>query len=641
MPGFELDAEGGGLSPGKIPQGDRHGVSRRLITAGLLGLAASPAIAQSGGGRLVSVTEKVMVPMRDGVRIAIDLYAPAGPDGAPAAGRFPVILQRWSYGRKANGTEAAARFFASRGYVFASSDMRGVHDSEGEFYMHDPLNDPRDGHDLVEWLAAQRWSSGAVGTFGRSYGGHTQYNTAFGKPPHLKAQFIEEAVTNYHDGGGAWSQGAWLGDHNLSHTLRGILYMRSTRDNPQLKKDVEAALAHYDEMLARPAAEHVEWLARSPAAQKWYRDWLTHPSFDGYWKQFGINPTRYGDYPAVPILFWGGWYDHMTRPFLGAYEGLKRANAAPKELVVGPWNHGGSQRGHADADFGAEAAPSTWEAADAWFSRWLKGQDGGAVRPVRIFVMGSGDGHRTPEGKLFHGGYWRDESAYPLARAKPTVLHLQSGGRLAAAAPARSAPSRLVADPANPIPTILGRIGGAYDQRCKPSYEGCKDDKPLDRREGVLVFRTDPLAAATEVTGPISVTLHFRTDVRDTDLAVKLIDEYPPSKDFPDGFALILVDALRRARYRETLESESLLKPGKRYEMTIELPPTSNLFKAGHRIRLDISGSNYPKFDVNPNTGEPIQFHTHQKVAHTDIFHDRGAPSSVTLPIVPLSKSAT
>jgi putative CocE/NonD family hydrolase len=584
----------------------------------------------------VTVREKVMVPMRDGIRIAVDIYTPAT---AHPGERFPVILQRWSYGRKANNTAATGEWFARHGYVFVSSDMRGNNDAEGVYYMHDPVQDPRDGHDMVEWLAAQPWSTGAIGTYGISYGGHTQYNTALGHPPHLKAQFLINAVTDYHDGGGAWSQGAWLGDHNLSHTLGAILTMHDTANKPDVKARVAAMQKDYDRLLTLPAAEQAKQLAFSPPAQRWFTDWLAHPDYDAYWKGYGINPDRFRDYPDIPIMFYGSWYDHMQRPFLKTYAGLKAMHRSETRMISGPWDHGRSASHNGDAEFGPEGAGHPLETADAWFRQYLKGE--APARPassVSLFIMGTGDGHRTSDGHIYHGGYWRDEAAYPLARSRPTPYFLKSGGMLGVVPDDHAAPIALTADPAHPVPTIYTRIGGAFDQRCRPAYKGCTDDKPLDARPDVKAFRTAALDRDMEVTGPISVTLHFRTDVKDTDFAVKLIDEYPASAAFPGGFSLILSDALRRARYRETLDRATLLTPGKTYQMTIELPPTSNVFKKGHRIRLDVAGSNFPKFDVNPNTGEPLQHHTRQQIAHSMILQDAAHPSSIMLPIIPASR---
>lgn len=603
----------------------------------LLTLVAPAAAAQAppaDAASDVQVREKVMVRMRDGVHIAVDLYMPA--KAAPGQ-RFPVILQRWSYGRKANGTVATGQWFARHGYVFVSSDMRGNNDSEGVYYMHDPVHDPRDGHDMVEWLAAQSWSTGAIGTYGISYGGHTQFNTALGRPPHLKAQFLINAVTDYHDGGGAWSQGAWLGDHNLSHTLGAIVTMRENADRPDIKAKVAELRKDYDRLLALPAADQAKLLAFSPPAQRWFSDWLRHPDYDAYWKGYGINPDRYRDYPDIPMLFYGSWYDHMQRPFLKAYAGLKAAHRSETRMVSGPWDHGRSASQNGDADFGSQGAGHPLEAADAWFRQYLKGEPAAPnTPPVRIFVMGTGDGHRTAQGHLFHGGYWRNEARYPLERARQTTYYLGGDNSLGTAVSGSATPITLVSDPKRPVPTIYTRIGGAFDQRCKPTYKGCSDDRPLSGRDDVRTFRTPPLDRDTEVTGPISVTLHFRTNVRDTDFAVKLIDEYPASRDFPAGFDLILSDALRRARYRTSLDRQALLVPGRTYRITIELPPTSNVFKKGHRIRLDVAGSNFPKFDVNPNTGEPIQHHRRQQVARSTILQDAAHPSAITLPIVPI-----
>lgn len=322
------------------------------------------------------------------------------------------------------------------------------------------------------------------------------------------------------------------------------------------------------------------------------------------------------------------------------YVGLSAANDAPKRLIIGPWVHGPestSRTSHGEVEFGPDAVVPILDLAERWFRHWLKGQDSGVMRdpPVRMFVMGTGDGHRTSEGKPFHGGYWRDEQEYPLARARATRMYLHPGGALKREPPSgRAEPSRYTFDPRNPVPTIFTRHGGGYDQRCRTEYAGCTDSLPLAARPDVLVFRSEPLAEPLEVVGPISVTLFVSSDAPDTDFSAKLMDEYPASPGFPEGFDLILVDAMRRARYRDSLAAERLLEPGRVYPITIELPPTGNVFKKGHRFRLDVSSSNYPKFGVNPNTGEPIEFHTTTRIVRNAVHHDEQHRSSFELPVI-------
>jgi putative CocE/NonD family hydrolase len=304
--------------------------------------------------------------------------------------------------------------------------------------------------------------------------------------------------------------------------------------------------------------------------------------------------------------------------------------------------------------FGDSAAIPSFSAWHlAWFDRWLKDADTDFGRrapfatKVRIFVMGTGDGHRDGKGRLFHGGYWRDEKEWPLARARATDYYLHADGRLS---PSRPTEARAVTsysfDPKDPVPTIGGNISfhnglmqqGGWDQRGNSEIWNWPNPIPLSVRRDVLVFQTDPLPEDVEVTGELTVTLWASSDGPDTDFTAKLLDVYPPSADFPGGFDLNLEDGIIRARFRESLRRERLLVPGTVYPFTIKLYPTSNVFKKGHRIRVDISSSNFPRFDVNPNTGEPLGDYRRTRVAVNTIYHDAAHPSHITLPIVPAGR---
>lgn len=590
----------------------------------------------------VLIAHKVMIAVRDGLKMANTIYFPATRTGVMAPGKFPAILARSPYAQRKN-VSAEGRYFAQRGYVYVVGDVRGSMDSEGELYPH--INDGRDGYDIIEWLAKQPWSNGAVGTNGGSYLGSSQFATGLTRPAALKAQFIHWASTDYHDGGGPWNQGAWMHDKNLGWSLQVARNINNIQDKPEMLRRIDDVLLNrenYDAWLKVPASRWFELFNDFPELAKWHRDWLDHPTDpkdNPYWKQYAVPPSRFAEYPEVPISFLGGWYDHVQRNFSKAYVGLSKANQGPKRFISGPWVHGGwSRSAHGDIDFGPEAAIDLLALTERWMRQWLKGEAAGIMReaPVRIFVMGTGDGHKTPDGKLFHGGYWRDEQEYPLTRAQETRFYLQRGGGLSREKPTAAAPPSAYAyDPRNPVPTIFTRAGAGYDQRCKPEYVGCTDTLPLSARPDVLVFRTAPFEENVEITGPMSVTLFFSTDVRDTDFTAKLVYEYPPSQDFPQGMDLIVTDALRRARFRNTLEREELLEPGRVYEITIEVPPTSTVFKKGTRLRLDISSSNYPKFGLNPNSGEPIEYHTYMQIANNRIYHDPERASFLTVPVIP------
>jgi putative CocE/NonD family hydrolase len=296
-------------------------------------------------------------------------------------------------------------------------------------------------------------------------------------------------------------------------------------------------------------------------------------------------------------------------------------------------------------EFGPDAALDSYnDLRLRWFDRYLKGLETGieAEPPVLLFVMGGGSGRKTVDGRLDHGGSWRWEQEWPLARTRFTPYYLQPDGRLDPQPPPAGAPPTAYRfDPANPVPTIGGNIsvgyhlmpGGGFDQRCRPEIVGCRDALPLATRNDVLVFQTPPLPADLEVTGPITVRLWAASNCPDTDFTAKLIDVYPPNEDYPDGYALNLVDGIIRARFRNGFERAELLEPGQVYELTIVLYPTSNRFKAGHRIRLDISSSNFPRFDVNPNTGDALGRSRLLRVAENTIYHDADHPSQIVLPI--------
>jgi uncharacterized protein len=281
-----------------------------------------------------------------------------------------------------------------------------------------------------------------------------------------------------------------------------------------------------------------------------------------------------------------------------------------------------------------------------WFDHWLKGIDNKVERepPVRLYVRGGGDAHRTAAGRVFAGGHWRDEQEWPLARARPTAFYLHAGGVLSSDPPAAHAPISYRFDPQNPVPTLGGNLSsqgvlaaqGAVDQRCVSSQLFCRDALPLATRDDVLVFQTQALASDVEITGRLVVKLWASSDGPDTDFTAKLIDVYPPNGDFPEGLALNLGDSIVRARYRDGA-GPAALEPGRPYELTIELYPTSVLVKRGHRIRLDISSSNFPRFDVNPNTGEPLNDNRSWRVAQNSIYLDPAHPSRIVLPIIPAS----
>jgi len=589
----------------------------------------------------VVLAKDLMVEMRDGVHLATDIYRPAM-NGAPVQGRFPTILIRTPYNKDSVRTEA--EYFAKRGYVSVVQDCRGRFKSEGEFYLL--KNEGPDGYDTIEWIAKQPWSNGLVATTGTSYLSWVQSALAVYSPPHLKAMMPNQ---------GGWNAYKSSLRHNGAFEMRwmswAFIYGGPNSKEAAADPNVKAAFSKvtFGDWLTRtPIKIGQSPLRLAPNYEKWFFDILTHSSYDDYWKQPGFAFEEYVDQHAdVPIYCTGGWYDSYTRSTTEMYEALSKKKKGPVRLLMGPWSHGGMGRSYAgDVDFGSEAALD-WNAFQLrWFDHWLKKTKTGLgdEPPIRIFVMGGGDGRKNKEGRLNHGGKWRFEEEWPIARARYTRYYLHGDMSLSTLCPPeKDSSGSYQYDPRKPVPTIGGNISampiveaGAFDQREREGVFGCKPPYlPLSSRHDILVFSTPPLEEELEVTGPLVVKLWASSSAVDTDFTVKLVDEYPPNEDYPDGYAMNLSDSIIRARYRNSWEKEDLMEPGEIYEFSIILYPTSNLFQKSHRIRLDISSSNYPRFDLNPNTGEPLGKSTRTIVADNTVYHEAQHPSHIILPIIP------
>jgi putative CocE/NonD family hydrolase len=392
-------------------------------------------------------------------------------------------------------------------------------------------------------------------------------------------------------------------------------------------------------------------LKHAPEYEAWLIEAMERGANGPFWAQNNIlaAPERYKD---IPVYLVGGWYDSWGGNTTANYIALRKVLKGPVYLIMGPWIHGlQGSHAHGQVNFGEAAAiPDQLAWRREWFDRWLKGIDNAVGKaapfasPVRIFVMGTGDGRRAADGRLFHGGYWREEREWPLARTRYTDYYLHAGGRLSTTPPdAVQSSTSFDFDPRDPVPSIGGNVSsadgillqGGWDQRGGEHIWNWRRPIPLSARRDVLVFQTEPLAEEIEVTGEIEVKLWAASSAVDTDFTAKLIDVYPPTPDYPGGFDLNLEDGIVRARFRESLAVETLMTPGTACEFTIRLYPTSNVFKRGHRIRVDISSSNFPRFDVNPNTGEPLNRHRRLVVATNTVFHERNRPSRIILPVIP------
>jgi putative CocE/NonD family hydrolase len=619
------------------------------ILALVPGTTAGDDVPAKGQARFDVIVRSETIVARDGAKLAADVYLPAK-GKEPVAGKHPTLLTRTPYGKDRAGDVDTAKWFAARGYAVVVNDCRGRFSSEGKWRML--LDDPSDGADVVKWIAAQSWSSGKVGTFGTSYVGGTQHALACANPPELACMIPVDSVSNAGHAGIRHNGAFELRFFNWAF-LHGGQNSREALANPALKEALtrEAKLVpqHLTRLPFRPGTTPLKHV---PDTEAWLTEVMQHGDYDNYWKQPGLsvvdNVDRYAD---VPVYHVTGWYDSWCRQNVMSWQALSKAKKSPHRLIVGPWTHGQQARNVAgEVEFPPEAALdfNAWRLR--WFDRWVRGIENGVEKegPVRIFVMGGGTGRKSKGGRLLHGGAWREEKSFPLERTQFTPYYLQSDGTLSAkrtlVAADHSQPGLTFRfDPDDPVPTIGGNLSsftgiaepGGYDQRCRKETLFAKDELPLSQRRDVLVFQTEPLADDVEVTGPVEVKLFVSSTAVDTDFTAKLIDVYPPNPDYPLGFDLNVGDSIVRMRYRNSLARPELMKPGEVYEAMIRLYPTSNVFAKGHRIRLDISSSNFPRFDVNPNTGEPLQQHRRMVVADNTIYVSGNRPSHIVLPIIP------
>jgi putative CocE/NonD family hydrolase len=608
-------------------------------------LQAEPPVA----GDLI-IRRNLMVPMRDGVKLATDVYLPAR-DGKPAGGKLPVILTRLPYDK--NGAKKQGEYFARNGYAFVAQDTRGRYGSEGVWHMM--TDDGRDGVDCAAWITRQPWSDGKIGMIGTSYVGGTQHAMAMERAPGLVTVIPVDAVSNpgaqSMRNAGAFELRFW--NWIMLNAGRGSRASRDPATATILREMADNRL-HYLENL--PLRRGTTPLQFAPEYEDWLVEAMRHGANDAFWEQNNIleHADRYKD---IPVYLVGGWYDSWAGNTVANYTALSNALKSDVYLIMGPWIHGQQARSaHGQVDFGKDAAiPDELAWRLEWYDHWLKGKDNavGKAAPfsskVRIFVMGTGDGHKTENGLLFHGGQWRDETGWPLARARNTPFFFGHNGALSSEKPpATGGATSFTFDPRNPVPTIGGNISsgdgllvqGAWDQRGGPHLWNWTKPIPLAARNDVVCFQTAPLGQDLEVTGPLEVKLWVSSTAVDTDFTAKLLDIYPPSADWPGGFDLNIADGIARMRFRDSLKEEHLMEPGRIHPVTIKLYPSSNVFKKGHRIRVDVSSSNFPRFDINPNTGEPLNDHRRMITAVNTIHHDAEHPSHIILPVVPTGGTA-
>ena len=579
-----------------------------VIVSGLssLGFSQAQAPAKAPARYEVSIRTGVQVKMRDGVTLIADVYSPK------AEGKFPVLLTRTPYNRRDPMT---GTFLASHGYVVVLQDTRGRFDSGGEFY---PFKyESQDGYDTVEWAAALDNSNGMVGTFGGSYVGATQMLAAIAKPPHLKAIFPYVTASEYYDGW-TYQSGAWMQAFSSTWTT-GL-----AEDTLRRKASRQAKMQEW--MKELPVEDYKLIGQPTPADYApYFRDWIEHERNDEYWKQWRIS-DHYSELD-IKALHSGGWHDIFLKGSIGNYTGMQKSAATPEaranqRLLVGPWAHAAtSAEGKiGDVTFGKQAVLDMNGTIIKWMDYALKGinNEFATNSPVKLFVMGE--------------NVWRDEKEFPLARTQYTKYFFHSAkgansasgdGSLSAKTPASEKPDTFEYDPANPVATVGGRLC------CGGTMPGPFSQQPNEARQDVLVFSTPALERDVETTGYITVELYAASSAVDTDFTALIADVDST------GYARFLTDGIVRARYRNSTERAELIEPGKVYKYTIDLWATSNLFKAGHKIRVYLSSSNFPRFNRNLNTGEATMHGTKMVKARQTIYHDAEHPSAIVLPIIP------
>ena len=553
--------------------------------------------------------------MRDGVKLSSDVFLPKG------GGKWPVVFLRTPYETLHGPHIEWAVWWARRGYACVIQDDRGRFESEGTFYAYH--DDGRDGHDTLEWIASQPWCDGKIGMSGRSYGGIVQWQLAPLRSPCLTALAPQVIMGDYfsecHRIGGAvqWAltmAAALTFSTAVAWTQIGAAQIfgnqKFYRQLPLINMDVEA--------IGREIP--------------FYRDWFKHQVYDDYWREIDTNTKL--DQIDVPVYQQAAWYDPYTASAFRMFEGMRAKGFSEharknQKIYCIPWTHHipeSSKLG--DLDFGPTGYVDLKIEDLRWFDHWLKGFDTGIMSepPIKIFVMGANE--------------WRYEHEWPLARTQYSRYYLHShgdantlfgDGTLSPDPPANEPPDRYDYDPDNPVPTLGGNnstwtlLKFAADQ----VFPGPLDQRPVERRDDVLCYTSGPLERNLEVTGPLDVILYAETSAPDTDFTAKLVDVYP------DGKAIHLAEGIIRARHRKSLEQVEFVEPNSVNAYRIELAPTSNLFKVGHRLRVEISSSNFPRFDRCLNTTDDIGYGTQWQIAHQTILHTSAYPSHIVLPVIP------
>ncbi len=555
-----------------------------------------------------SVGRDVGAHMRDGVRLSANVFLPDG-GGEAGDGPWPTVLIRQPYGKDVTSSMwARGKYWARKGYACVVQDVRGTYGSDGRW---EPFrHEARDGWDTLDWVAAQSWCDGAIGMSGESYHGYTQWAVAASGHPNLRCISPGDASPDPHRM--AFTGGAF----NLAIGLWACMMLGG-----------ETASAEGWDPWRLPLVELDAAMGRSSAPLQLM---LTHPARDEFWDEIDVTPTLAD--VRIPVLHWGGWYDVILQGTLLGWEACAPARAggeggADQRLIIGPTDHARLPAVYGASGNGAEDAPGAWcyDHVQRFFDRWLRGDeqalDGEA--PVRLFVMGA--------------ERWRSAAAWPPPEARKVMYYLHAGGaantaagegRLDTAPPGDEPADAFDYDPEHPVDAWIS--AGAWELTWAP-----KDRGEVERRADVLVYTSAALAADLEVTGPLAVTLYAASSAPDTDFMAALVDV------FPGGYAHHVQEGVVRARYRRSERAPELLEPGAVEEYRLDLLATSYQFRRGHRLRLEISSSNFSRFDRNLNTGGDFARDTAGAIARQTVHHSRAYPSHITLPVMPAESGAT
>ncbi len=548
----------------------------RYLLIVICGLSLSAEIVRAQAApELGTISERhELIPMRDGKRLSAYLYLP------PGAGPWPVVFEQRYADLRGVATRKAAAKLAEGGYVVALVNYRGTHQSEGKWVGYRALGwgELKDGYDTCEWLAAQKWSTGNIGTFGSSQGGYAQNFLAVTQPPHLKCQYMV--------------------DTGLSLFQEGYRIGGVTR--PQRFTALEK--------VCRNPADNRELL----------EEWFRHPHYDDYWRDEDCS-LHFGKM-NVPCFTIGSWYDFMNQGSIASFQGRQHKGGpesrGKQQLVIGPWLHGRLNKGNRVGEL-AYPENAIWPEHEhmlRWFDYWLKGNATGVEREpaVRYYVMGAVGEENAP------GNVWRTTDDWPPA-ANTTPLYFASRGSLIADVPSSNEGSTSwISDPLHPM-----EMPGA-------AFLGAKDARPFERQSEVRTFTTAPLTENVEWTGRVRAELYVSSTARDTDFIVRVSDVYP------DDRSILIIEYPLRARYREGFDREALLKPGEIHKLAFDVGWLSQIFAKGHRIRVTLASTGAPLYEPNPQTGEPltIEFPKDAVKAVNTIHHHRLHASRILAPVM-------